>query len=145
MQTRAVNSRKVSIASSHRTGHIDHCLDRTGTLLSHETRRLEVCFESFDYLSMIFSSYLITFNTNVDVFGLDLIEQSQNAIAADNLTIKVVWLEGLQLHEAIVTIQVDLLLFYKLLKAGLFNVLWWRVHLTFGLSIAASEEISIHI
>ena len=145
MQTRAVNSRKISITSSHRTGHIDHCLDRIGTLCSHDTRRLEVGFESFDYLSMIFSSYLITLYTNVDVFGLDLIEQSQNAIAADNLTIKVVWLEGLQLHEAIVTIQVDLLLFYKLFKAGLFNVLWWRVHLTFGLTIAASEEISIHI
>ena len=62
------------------------------------------------------ADHLVAFDSEIDIFRLDLVEQREYGIATNHLPVKVVWLEGLQLSEAISVIVCDVLLLDERLK-----------------------------
>ena len=58
---------------------------------------------------MVLTHHFVAFDAQIDVLGLDLVEQSEYSVPTNDLAIEVVRLEGFELGKAIPLIKIDVL------------------------------------
>ena len=58
---------------------------------------------------MVLACNLPATDSQIDILSVNFVEKSEDTVASHDLTIEVIWLESLDLSEAIISIHLDFL------------------------------------
>ena len=90
--------------------------------LTGAARAKHLFLEAGKDFRVMFTCNFVSSDAQVDVLGSDLVKECKDAVTSDNLAIKVVRLERLQLHEAMIVVHRDFLVLSPLFELRILDI-----------------------